>query len=184
MRHRNLLLGVFLLLAAGIATNPGAAAAARQAGVDVSRARIGRCHMDVCSWFIISGRHLIRRDTAGILYRLTVRGGESAHRGGHYPSNARGVRIAWDRARRELFVFCSSRLPTIISREGSGLQADVLSFPPFGYQESGASIYVALCHPGANWESRSFARRFGYSLRADPPDIHIDRPEEIFRYAR
>src|SRR3954463_14000010 len=138
MRHRNLLLGAFLLTIAGIATSVGAAAPARQAGVDARRARSGRCHtearrarsgrchMDAFSWFIISGRRLIRRDARAILYGLSIRAGESGHRGGHYPNNARGVRIAWERVPKAFFVFCSSKLPTVMNRNGNALEASMI----------------------------------------------------------
>src|SRR3954463_6025100 len=126
MRHRNLLLGAFLLTIAGIATSVGGAAPARHAGVDARRGRIGRCHMDACSWFIISGRRLIRRDARAILYGLSIRTGESGHRGGHYPNNARGVRIAWERVPKAFFVFCSSKLPTVMNRNGNALEASMI----------------------------------------------------------
>jgi hypothetical protein len=80
-------------------------------------------------------------------------------------------------------VFCSRRLPAIIYRQGGVLETDVLSYPPAGFEEAAFNIYAAVCHPGADAESPDF-RRFGYSFRTEPPVIHIERPEDIFRYAR
>jgi hypothetical protein len=174
-----LMLGALVLLAGGPAG--GYRTAAR---TDLSRSRIGRCHMDSCWWFSMRTRSLVRRDGSGALYRVSWRGGESGHPGGHYPNSSHGVRIVWERALRQGFVFCSRRLPTWISLVGGRLEPGVLSFPPAGYQEAAVNMYATICHPGADAESPGFARRFGYRFRVDSPIIQLQRPEDIFRYAR
>jgi hypothetical protein len=174
-------------LAANAATaNAIAPAAAPAPAPAAGTAEIGRCHMDECSWSIIESRTPVRSDAAGSLYLLSVLGGTSTHPGGDYPDDSRHVRIVWNAAPHEVFVFCSRRLPAVILPDRGRLQVDALDFVtgPFGYQEGSASLYVRICHPGDDWASNGFAARFGYQAREEAPDISLERPEDIFRFAR
>ncbi len=173
--------------AAGTSATAAAANAATAAAMlDPGPAHVGRCHMDGCSWSMIERHELVRREAAGSLHRLSVLGGSSSHPGGNYPEDARHARIAWNRAPHEVFIFCSRRLSAVMIRTEGALQTDVLDFVngPYGYQESGANLYVSVCHPGDDWASNGFAERFGYEGREEPLEINLAGPEEIFDHAR
>ncbi|HMG46337.1 MAG TPA: hypothetical protein VK614_02605 [Allosphingosinicella sp.] len=149
-------------------------------------AELNGCRMETCSWSITRSRDLVRRTAAGSLYRLSLLGGASEHPDENYPEDSRGVRIAWNAAPHEVFVFCSRGLPAVILPTDGRLEVDVLDFVngPVGALESSAGLYARVCHPGDDWASNGFAERFGYQARADEADIDIARPEDIFRFVR
>jgi hypothetical protein len=173
-----------LLVLAAIPMGSPASAYRAPVRIDPSQARIGRCHMDSCWWFSIRSHRLVRRDESGALYRISWWNGGSDHPNGRYPSNAHGVRIAWEPVPHEGFEFCSRNLQASIERDGGRLIAHVISFPPAGFEEGALNIHAAICHPGANTESRSFGRRFGYGSHVPSLDYNLHRPEDIFRYVR
>lgn len=149
-------------------------------------AELNGCRMETCSWSITRSRDLVRRAAAGSLYRLSLLGGTSEHPDENYPESSAGVRIEWNAAPHEVFVFCARRLPAVIMATDGRLQVDVLDFVngPVGALESSAGLYARVCHPGDDWASEGFAARFGYEARADEAEIDIARPEDIFRFVR
>ena len=167
MRHRNLLVGAFLLSAAGAAAFVPPA----------PTPQLNSCHGGECSWSITRTRIQVRQDAAGILYRLSLLGG-SAREGSR--------RIRWNRQPHHLFIFCSRLLPAVILPDQGRLQVDVLDFvagpPPV--LESSASLYVRTCHPGEDWTADGFAARHGYRAQDAEREIALTRPDDIFRYAR
>jgi hypothetical protein len=184
MVHQGKMLNARVLILMTVLIGSSAAASRAPVRVDPSQARIGRCHMDSCWWFSIRSRSLVRRDETGTLYRISWLNGGSDHRNGRYPSNARGVRILWERVSRQGFEFCSRRLQASIEREDGQLVAHVLSFPPAGFEEGALNIHAAICYPGANTETPNFGQRFGYGSHVPSRDYHLERLEDIFRLAR
>jgi hypothetical protein len=139
--------------------------------------QLNACQGGQCSWSITLGSALVRRDSAGALYRLSIRGGSAAEG---------SRRIRWNREPHPLFIFCSSRLPAVILPDRGHLQVDILDFvagpPPF--EESSASLYARACHPGEDWSAPGFAARHGYRAQNADREIALSRPEDIFAYAR
>jgi hypothetical protein len=139
--------------------------------------QLNSCHGGECSWSISLGSALVRRESAGALFRLSLRGGTAAEG---------SRRVRWNRQPHALFIFCSPRLPAVILPDHGHLQVDVLDFvagpPPF--QESSASLYVPTCHPGEDWSAPGFAPRHGYRAQDADREITLSRPEDIFGYAR
>ena len=85
----------YLILSAAIAlVGIAPAFAARVPGPELNS-----CHGGQCSWSITLGSALVRRDSAGALFRLSLRGGAAAEG---------SRRIRWNRAPHIVFVFCSS----------------------------------------------------------------------------
>lgn len=151
---------------------------------DESLARIGRCHMDSCSWSIELSRKTVQQRDGDRLVRLTLLGGTSEHSGGEYPTLPGDAKIAWNKTPHELYVLCSRRLPAVIMVYDGQFQTDVFDFvngPP-GAQESAAEIYVDTCHKGQSWTNPTFARRNGYQALDEIPEISLKRPEEVFEY--
>jgi len=184
MFHRGKLLNAAVLILMTLLIGSSAAASRAPVRIDPSQARIGRCHMDSCWWFSIRSRRLVRRDGSGALYRFSWLNGGSDHRNGRYPNNARGVRILWERVSHQGFEFCSRRLQASILREDGQWVARVLSFPPAGFEEGALNIHAAICHPGANTEAANFGQRFGYGSHVPSEVFQLERPEDIFRFAR
>jgi hypothetical protein len=184
MVHQGKMLNVPVLILMTVLIGNSAAAPRAPARIDSSEARIGRCHMDSCWWFSIRSRSLVRRDESGTLYRFSWLNGSSDHRNGRYPRNARGVRILWERVSHQGFEFCSRRLQASIEREDGQLVAHVLSFPPAGFEEGALNIHAAICYPGVSTETPNFGRRFGYGFHVPSLDYRLERPEDIFRFAR
>jgi len=158
---------------ATIALAGGTAAFAARAPVP----ELNSCHGGQCSWSITNGRALVRRDSSGALYRLSLRGGSA-------PEGSR--RIRWNREGHVLYIFCSPRLPAVILLQHGRMQVDILDFvagpPPV--EESSASLYVRICHPGEDWSAPAFAARHGYHAEDTDREIALSRPEDIFDYAR
>jgi hypothetical protein len=172
--------------AGGAAANPVEAAAATPAAQIAGAAELNSCNRGECSWSVTRSQELVRSTAAGSLYRLSLLGGASEHPDENYPESARDVRIAWNAAPHEVFVFCARRLPAVILPGEGRLQVDVLDFVtgPVPALESSAAIYARVCHPGDDWTSEGFAERFGYQAREDEADIDIARPEDIFQRVR
>jgi hypothetical protein len=167
MRHW-LILGMML---------PAVGLAGRSAAVPPAPApQLNSCHGGECSWSVTRSRAVVRQDARGTLYRLSLLGG-SAREGSR--------RIRWNRQPHEVFIFCSRRLPAVILAVDNAWQVDVLDFvngpPPV--LESSAELYVRTCHPGIDWATDGFARRFGYRSTEDLPELQLTRPEDIFRHA-
>jgi len=136
---------------------------------------LNSCHGGICSWSITRARTLVRQDGTGILHRLSLLGG-TAGEGSR--------RIRWQRQPHDVFIFCSSNLPTVILRVESRWQADVIDFvtgPP-SYMESSASLYMRTCHPGEDMAAPGFATRHGYQVEDPDQNITLTRPEDIFLY--
>ena len=133
--------------------------------------RVGRCHMDDCSWFITKAREVIRANDEGSLIRLTLLGGLSANTDNVSPKD-----VKWDDRTYSVYVFCSKKLPAVLTENDGVYQVDVLDFvngPP-GALEASESIYESTCklHNVAGWDP------------SDPPDIKITQPMDIFVQAQ
>ena len=142
-----------------------------------------RCHMGECGWFAEQSRETLRETAAGRLIRMRLYGGRSSVAQGEDYAESWGpnARVEWDRDPHEVWIFCSTRLPAVMIRIESGVQADVLNFvdgtPPV--QESARRVYVYACHGREGDEIANFAERFGYQV---PPveELDLARPEDIF----
>lgn len=141
---------------------------------------LGRCHMDECSWSLTKSRTVVRREVTGTLLRLSLLGGTSsnANDDGNAP-------IRWNAKPHTANVFCSNRLPAVIMKTDAGFQVDVLDFVNGipGALESSANLYVRICHPNDNWNSKGFAERNRLPDVSDFLDVTINGPEEIFQVA-
>lgn len=142
--------------------------------------QLGRCYMGDCSWSREQSRTVVRSSSVGRLLRLSLIGGTSADR--------RNSSIRWERRPHDVFVFCSTALPSVFMPTAGGMQVDVLDFEngPPGILESSANLYVHACHgPQADWGQIGFARRYGYRAIPDEfQDVTIRSPDEIFAVAQ
>jgi hypothetical protein len=139
--------------------------------------RMGSCHGGECSWSRTVSRAVVRQETSGTLYRLSLLGGTA-------PEGEDGA-VRWNARPHEVFIFCAPHLPAVILPDRGHLQVDVLDFvggpPP--YMESSAELYVGTCHPGEDMAAAGFAARHGYRAQDSERVIELSRPEDIFRYA-
>jgi hypothetical protein len=149
--------------------------------------KTGRCHMGECSWFAELNRETVREAAGGRLLRLSLIGGSSSSGEGEDYEASYGPQatVDWDRAAHDVWVFCSPRLPTVMTRsQGGRIQATVLNFvdwsPPV--HESDRNVYVHACHGEAG---EGFAERHGYRAPAEgEEEFELSRPEEIFERVR
>ena len=159
---------------------------------------IGRCHMGTCSWSITKAQTVIRASADGRLIRLSLLGGEfpmdemvamDLHR-----SLNREPHITWDKQPHTVYIFCSTRLPTVLIPIGpddahptGSLYAVALDFTKFvpGAQESSANLYARTCFPhDPDWTAEGFAARHSLpSVDPFPPDLSLNTPEDIFSIA-
>jgi hypothetical protein len=171
-------LAVFMGLATGIAE--AAVPPALPAGAEPL---VGRCHMGSCSWSAELGRETLRETAAGRLLRLRLLGGSSemTEEDDYESAYDERRRIEWNAAPHHVYVFCSTRLPTVMVATEAGLQVEVLDLVegPAGYQEADHNLYIATCHGRAALELPDLAARFGYRPRA-VESLDLARPQDIF----
>ena len=135
--------------------------------------QLGNCHMGECSWSIVQSTATVRADARGRLVRLVELGGASANE---------TSTVSWEKAPHDVFVFCSTKLPAVIVRDGNGWQVDVLDFvsgPP-DVEMSSATTYSTTCH-GQDMLSSSMAQQLGYSsIPEHEQNISVTAPLQIF----
>jgi hypothetical protein len=159
---------------------------------DVSAAELlqGRCHMDVCNWFSIEDRDIVKATPSGALTRVTIKWWTSHHPGGRY--NRRTRRTGGEP--QEGYVFCSKSKPATMWFDKDRRNWVVHHLAPgytsalYGMHVSSYIEYFAVCHgvsvseTGLYDESVRLARKFGYE--AKPPNegqVEVKHPEDILR---
>jgi hypothetical protein len=136
----------------------------------------GRCGMEECSWSKALSRDVIQADQRGRLIEVTLLGGSS---------RSEKSRITWNDRPHDVYVFCSTALPTVMMEADGRWQVDVLDFIDGipGVLETSAAIYGEFCHAG---DSRfpTDAEALGYAhIDDEKEDIQVERPTDIFAVA-
>lgn len=148
-----------LLLASAVATVPRPATAAAW--------QVGRCHMDVCSWFSVADRTTVETTASGRLVLAAVLGCTSQHKNGAYPK-----RYACPKPVAALHAaFCSTAAPSIAWKEDGKWQRTKLIVGDagvFGFTLSALAHYLAICHD-LRWNGEPLgpiAAKLGYAKSA------------------
>ena len=173
------------------ATPPATAATPPAANGPMGEPLLGNCHMDICSYSRLVRRETLRESPAGRLLKVTLLGGTQGEAGDSGPDDE--APIVWNRAPHDIFVFCSTRLPAVMMRVARrrALQTDLLDFvSPDAITDvliSSANLYMDICHGQRGRELSEETAGLGYrpipqGLRDS--GIDIERPEEIFNFAR
>jgi hypothetical protein len=143
----------------------------------------GRCHMGSCTWSAIKSIEEVGNSDTGRLLRLSIIDGESSHPDDGYPSKfSDGLNISWSDAPYTTYVFCSTKIPAIISNYDSAWRADIFDFEAvYGAQTSSANLYVRACHklPSGAWGQDDFVSENGYSSMTSTEQLVLANPEEI-----
>jgi hypothetical protein len=99
--------------------------------------RVGRCHMDNCSWFRVYSQEEIQSQGSSTLVNVTLLGGDSANDwdNGDPP-------VTWNDDVHQISVFCSTELPAVFSNNDGSAQTTAFYFwnGTAGYQESAATF--------------------------------------------
>ena len=159
---------------------------AQSASQIVSGPFIGRCHMGGCGWYDIQSFEMVRETPEAALLRLTMRNGGSQHPG-DYPESSRGVAIDWGPVDSDTHVFCSTKMPAIISRGENGGWEGYRIDPTMsmGATESINRLYAHVCHNGQDIDAEGAAERLGYTRAPeDAPEIQVTSPEQLFDLIR
>jgi len=144
---------------------------------------LGRCHMDSCSWSKTIKKETIKSSKQDKLIRLVLLGGESNNE----PSNNEELnnpKITWSKDTHEVFVFCSTKLPSVILKDDTNYQVDIFDFSTGvpGVLESGANLYKETCYPNThNLSDSDLVKKYNYSPLPEI-DVHIKNPVDIFNY--
>jgi hypothetical protein len=151
---------------------------------------IGRCYMEECSWNQVQHKRVLESDRRGALYEVAMLYGNSSHPNGLYPEEGKGEtpRISWEKKADTTYVFCSRHLPAVMYKHNKAKTLDVrvFSFPEGvpGVDESSASIYKNICHPGSGGLSdEALVEKFKYKeLEGEDKEKErdFDKPQEIF----
>jgi hypothetical protein len=175
------------VLAACTPVVTGASTRSADANPITSGPKVGRCHMGGCGWFEIRSFDVVRETSDGALIRLDMRDGGSDDTDRADRNSSRGVKIDWGPYRNDEYVFCSTRLPAVISRAegGAGWDAyriDLLS--PSGASQYVTNVYSHVCHSGVDMEAEGAGERLGYRRvqAGDSGDyvIRLSSPDAIF----
>jgi hypothetical protein len=145
--------------------------------------QIGRCDGTGCSWFDIRSFAVVRETGDGALIRTNIREGSSVSRGDRpHPTSSRGVKIDWTGEATDQFVFCSTKLPAMITGSAGAYEATRLNLIQWGVpSEYNLRVYSHVCHHGENILAEGAAQRAGYRSTDDhAPVISLTRPEAIF----
>jgi hypothetical protein len=165
----------------------GASTRSADANPVTSGPKVGRCHMGGCGWFEIRSFEVVRETSDGALIRLDMRDGGSKDTERADRNSSRGVKIDWGPYQNDQYVFCSTRLPAVISpaEAGGGWEAyrlDLLS--PSGASQAVTNLYNHVCNNGVDMEAEGAAERRGYrSVQADETGdflLPLTSPEAIF----
>lgn len=136
-------------------------------------AQLGMCRMDDCSWSKETGRKVVKSDRRGTLVKLSLISGSS---------KGENDAITWDANPHDVFVFCSTALPSVILGEAVSWQVDVLDFVDGvpGVLESSQALYMKTCH-AADRQFPNDAETLGYtSIPEGREDVKISRADDIF----
>ena len=180
-------LGACMPAVTGTSAQSAQSASAAGANPITSGPQIGRCYSDGCTWFDIQSFEMIRETEDGALIRLTMREGGSRSGSGPHPENARGVDIEWEGYTSSEYVFCSKKLPAMISSEdGGAAEATVLDLLQWGVPtEVITNIYAHVCHNGERILDEGMAQRAGYrSMEGQDREISLPSPVAIFDHLR
>ena len=129
--------------------------------------------MDDCSWSKEAGREVVKSDGRGTLIKLSLIGGSSS---------GEKAAVTWDAIPHDVFVFCSTALPSVILGQAGNWQVDVLDFVDGvpGVLESSQALYIKTCH-GADRQFPNNAEALGYTSIPDEREyVKISRADEIF----
>ena len=146
-----------------------------------------QCQMDVCMWFRVKSKTVVRSDNSGTLLKIQLDMGEADHPNGDYNHPKP---IQW--APTEHYVYCSKVRPAVIfstqnnPTKGSWL-ADILApgYPDtvIGANRASYIEYFYVCHGmiSPNLSDPSLAAQFGYpsTLTAHVNQIELARPLDI-----
>jgi hypothetical protein len=146
---------------------------AKEPDVAAPEVNEGHCGMEECSYSQELRRSVIGGGANGRLVKLTLLGGTSARS---------GSAIKWNRSPHDVYVYCSTVLPSVMLETDGNWQVDVLDFVNGvpGILESAQATYTETCHKG----DRQFpddAKSLGYQeISEDKQDISVTKPEDIF----
>lgn len=135
--------------------------------------QLGMCRGDECSWSKETGREVVKSDRRGTLVKLSLVGGSS--------TSEKGA-ISWNADGHDVYVFCSTALPSVLLEDAGTWQVDVLDFIEGvpGVLESSQALYMKTCH-AANQQFPNNASLLGYaSIPDEREEVTITRPDEIF----
>lgn len=145
--------------------------------------QLGRCYMEVCTWYKVLKQQEVAADVRGRLIELTLRGGSS-------PDVEDALKkIKWSKSPHTVYVFCSVYLPSVMIESDGKYQVDVLDFwqgTP-GVMETASNIYRETCHPSAvNIDESELAKRFQYRQLNDSAKSisYINKIGDIFGYVK
>jgi hypothetical protein len=143
----------------------------------------GRCYPGGCTWFDIRSFHVVRETEDGALIRVSIREGESTHANdADAPRSSRGVRITWQPYDDNSYMFCSRKLPAMISRADDGsFEAHRMNLIDGGVPEEVITTqYTHVCHPGGQLNGEGAAARLGYRSPTGEREFTLRNPEDIF----
>ena len=145
---------------------------------------IGRCHMEICSWFSIEEKELLGTSSDGALFKVVTKWWESEHPGGEYEQRAR--RTGGEQT--VSYFFCSKTRPALIWADDKGeWNASHLApgspLGPSGAAESATRQYFVVCHAmSTDDDVIEEAKKFGYPPTEFPPDDRkLTRPEDFIK---
>lgn len=174
------------------APQPSPAATPAAVTPAVGEPMLGNCHMDICSFSREVRRETVRETPAGRLLRVTLLGGSQSGASDAGPADE-DVPIIWQRQPHDIFVFCSTALPAVMMRVDGRrtLQSDILDLVgPTGIPQdlvTSANIYMRICHGVDGFDALEGGTHLGYHplpTALVERGIDIERPEDIFNYAR
>lgn len=163
----------------------GASARSAEVNPITSGPQIGRCYSGGCSWFDIRSFNVVRETSDGALIRIAMREGGSESGEGPHPESSRGVDIKWDEETSNQYVFCSRRLPAIISQAEEGsYEARRLDLVEWSVPtEFITNVYAHVCHSGDNILAEGATARAGYrAVAGEEQVIALSTPEAIFQH--
>ena len=145
-----------------------------------------QCQMDVCMWFRVKSKTVVRSDEFGTLLKIQLDMGEADHPNGDY---SHPKPIQW--APTEHYVYCSKVRPAVIFSAQAPVKgpwlADILApgYPDtvIGANRASYIEYFYVCHGmvAPNLSDPSLATQFGYpsNLAAHVNQIEIATPLDI-----
>jgi len=147
------------------------------------------CRQGECGWEEITGLADGENLGAGVLRTVTSRSGKSVHLGDAAIPEAYGkdIVIEWKPA-AESYMLCSKTRPTEISWQADEKTFLVTTFDladPAGYQVSGTTFYMEVCHglaPG-KWTAEDL-KRLGYRAPVKPGQERLATLDAVRAYLR
>jgi len=148
------------------------------------RVLMANCRQGECSWLRVTRLERVRATPRGELRRVVGRRGRSVHGIPADPPAAysRRVRVAWERADRSEYAFCSRTRPAYAFPEVDGYIVHYLNlFSVAGYQYPSATLYMHACHGVAMPGGAARLRRLGYRPGTRSEQVEGARPEDLTR---